>query len=143
MFICTKIFILKKSFNIRRAERNEATMRMYRCRKGQRRCAIDQSEIDEYTMRGRPMKEVLIDEYPKITELTPKPVLSEEVVTLTVAEYEAMRLIDLLGLNQYQAGQLMNVSRGTIWRMLDSGRGKLMRVLTEGLKLKLEEQKKI
>ena len=118
-------------------------MRKYRCREGQRRCAINQEEIDDLTMRGRPLKEILIEEYPKITEVIPNPVLSDETVTLTIGEYEAMRLIDLLGLNQHQAGQLMNVSRGTIWRMLDSGREKLMKVLTEGLKLKLEEQKKI
>ncbi len=117
-------------------------MRMYRCRKGRRRSAFDYTE-SEYNLRGRPLKEVIVDDYPKITKLIPQPILSKETITLTIAEYEAMRLVDLLGLNQEQAGQMMDVSRGTIWRMLDSGRQKIIRVLTEGIELIIEEQKKI
>lgn len=117
-------------------------MRMYRRRKGRGVEGYDFTE-SEYNLRGRPLKEVIVEDYPKISKLIPQPILSEEPITLTIAEYEAMRLVDLLGLNQEQAGQMMDVSRGTIWRMLDSGRQKLMRVLTEGIELLIEEQKKI
>ncbi len=35
----------------------------------------------------------------------------------------------------------MNVSRGTIWRLLDSGRSKLISVIVEGKKLVIEKTK--
>ena len=46
-------------------------------------------------------------------------------------ELEALRLCDLEGLDQEGAGQLMGVSRGTVQRLLKSGRKTLMRVLVE------------
>ena len=56
-----------------------------------------------------------------------------------IGEYEALRLVDQLGYNQEEAGQSMNVSRGTIWRLLDSGRAKMIRVISEGKKLVVEK----
>lgn len=41
-------------------------------------------------------------------------------------EFEAMRLCDLEGLEQTEAGEKMGVSRGTIQRLLNSGRRKLI-----------------
>ena len=94
---------------------------------------------EDYLSRGRPLKEILIDDFPETTEVVPNPLLSKEELLLTIGEYEAMRLVDLEGLNQDQAGQLMNVSRGTIWRLLDSGREKMLLMLTQGRKLVLEK----
>ena len=109
-------------------------MREYRCRKG-RRMGSRRFETGDQGMRGRPLKEIVLDDFPKIKEIIPNPKLSEEEIFLTFAEYEAMRLVDLEGLNQDMAGNLMEVSRGTIWRLLSSGRTKLMQVLTKGQKL--------
>ncbi|NHI92570.1 MAG: DUF134 domain-containing protein [Candidatus Lokiarchaeota archaeon] len=47
-------------------------------------------------------------------------------------EFEAVRLVDLDRLTQDQAGEKMNISRGTIWRLLQSGREKLMLAIVEG-----------
>jgi len=47
-------------------------------------------------------------------------------------ELEALRLVDLEGLSQDEAGARMGVSRGTIWRLLQSARKKVARSLTEG-----------
>lgn len=122
-------------------------MRMYRRRGGggrggRRRKSLGDSE-SELQLRGRPLKEIVIEDYPEITKITPQPTLSENQLTLTIAEYEAMRLIDLKGLNQEEAGLLMNVSRGTIWRLLDSGREKIMKMLSEGMEIVIEKQEKI
>lgn len=52
-------------------------------------------------------------------------------------EFEAMRLCDLEGLSQIDAGQRMQVSRGTIQRLLESGRRQVVLALlhNEGLGL--------
>ena len=89
--------------------------------------------------RGRPLKEIHVEDFPKVTEINPNPKQSDEIIHLTVGEYEALRLVDQQGYNQEEAGQSMNVSRGTIWRLLDSGRAKMIRVISEGKKLVVEK----
>lgn len=50
-------------------------------------------------------------------------------------EAEALRLIDYEGLLQEEASQRMGVSRGTVWRCLDSARKKVGAMLVEGREL--------
>jgi len=45
---------------------------------------------------------------------------------IEVDEFEAIRICDYEGLNQIEASLLMNVSRGTIQRLLNSGRKKIV-----------------
>lgn len=54
-------------------------------------------------------------------------------------EYEVLRLIDYMGLDQEQAGKMMGVSRGTIWRLLQSARKKLIATIVEGKGLQIIE----
>jgi predicted DNA-binding protein (UPF0251 family) len=56
---------------------------------------------------------------------------------LALDEFEAMRLCDLEGLSQIEAGEHMQVSRGTVQRLLESGRRKVVQALlaNEGLGL--------
>jgi len=90
---------------------------------------------------GRPMKPRTIREEPRITRFV--PVVSEgkgvesgkEPVTMTYDEFEALRLVDYEGLLQDEASQQMGVSRGTVWRCLDSGRRKVAAMLVEGREL--------
>jgi predicted DNA-binding protein (UPF0251 family) len=49
-----------------------------------------------------------------------------------MAELEAFRLVDMEGLSQEDAGQRMGVSRGTIWRLVQSARKKTAQALSEG-----------
>jgi len=114
-------------------------MRPYRCRQGQGRGQGKGGYEGGEAPRGRPLKEIRIDDFPKVIEINPNPKLSDEIIHLTVGEYEAMRLVDQNGFNQDEAGQAMNVSRGTIWRLLDSGRAKMIRVIVEGKKLVIEK----
>lgn len=50
-------------------------------------------------------------------------------IVIGLDEFEAMRLCDLEELDQITAGERMGVSRGTIQRLLTSGRKKLIEAL--------------
>ena len=63
--------------------------------------------------------------------------LLEEII-LTMDEFEAIRLADLDGLYHEQAAARMNVSRQTFGRIIEGARGKVARVLVEGLALRIE-----
>ena len=54
-----------------------------------------------------------------------------EPITIMPDELEALRLVYLEGLTQKEASERMGISRGTLWRLLDSGRKKLVRALLE------------
>lgn len=62
-----------------------------------------------------------------------------EITELGLDELEAMRLCDLEGKQQEEAAQAMGVSRGTIQRLLQSGRKKLLTSITEGHALSFAE----
>ena len=49
--------------------------------------------------------------------------------SLTLDEFEALRLVDVDGLNQIEASDSMQVSRATIQRLLTSGRKKLVEAI--------------
>ncbi len=59
-----------------------------------------------------------------------KPIQKEPVYVMP-DELEALRLVYLEGLTQEEAAKRMNVSRGTLWRMLNSGRRKVVQALVE------------
>ncbi|MGQ9699471.1 MAG: DUF134 domain-containing protein [Candidatus Bipolaricaulaceae bacterium] len=53
-------------------------------------------------------------------------------VFLQLDELEALRLCDLLDLDQEEAGRRMGVSRATVQRLLASGRAKVAEALVQG-----------
>jgi len=59
------------------------------------------------------------------------PMTELDVIHLGADELEAMRLCDLDGLEQAEAGERMGVSRGTVQRLVKSGRAKVLRALVE------------
>ncbi|MDD5712149.1 MAG: DUF134 domain-containing protein [Smithellaceae bacterium] len=61
-----------------------------------------------------------------------------EEVTLTLDEYEAIRLADLEGQYQEQAAQRMGISRQTFGRIIDSAHRKIADVLIHGKALRIE-----
>jgi len=61
-------------------------------------------------------------------------------VVLDGAELEAMRLVDLEGLSQEEAGAKMGVSRGTIWRLLQEARRKPTAALSEGRRIDIKPE---
>jgi len=87
--------------------------------------------------RGRFPKPVTLGMTPPITGLIPNPARSLEPIFMNTAELEAFRLVDLEGLSQEEAGKRMGVSRGTVWRLLQSARRKTAQTLTEGRPLQI------
>jgi hypothetical protein len=55
--------------------------------------------------------------------------MGSDPIYIEPAEMEALRLVDLEGLSQEEAGDRMGISRGTVWRLLQSGRKKAVEAL--------------
>ncbi len=60
-----------------------------------------------------------------------------ETITMTVDEYETIRLIDLLGCTQEDCARQMGVARTTIQSAYNRARHKLARMLAEGKVLRI------
>ena len=88
----------------------------------------------------RPVKCRMVEREPVHTVFkpagVPKTLLEEEVVT--VEGLEAIRLKDLLGLEQEECAECMHVSRATFQRLLTSARESIARALIEGKALRIE-----
>ncbi len=56
----------------------------------------------------------------------------EDSVILTVEEYEAVRLVDFLGMEQEEAAFQVGVSRRAFWQDLQSARFKIAKALSTG-----------
>ena len=67
------------------------------------------------------------------------PLSQMEVTELGLDELEAMRLCDLEGKQQEEAAAAMGVSRGTIQRLLETGRGKAIDALVHGKALSFSD----
>lgn len=63
------------------------------------------------------------------------PMPQLEVMTLGEDELEALRLCDVEGLHQAVAGERMGVSRGTVQRLLKTGRETIVRAIAENAAL--------
>lgn len=85
--------------------------------------------------RGRFPIQPKIKGTPFANKMEPEPKGDTEPIYIDVAEVEVLRLVDLEGLYQEQAGKEMGVSRGTIWRLLVSAREKVTRSIYEGRSL--------
>jgi uncharacterized protein len=66
------------------------------------------------------------------------PACDLEVVTVTLDEFEAIRLADIGGLYQEQAALRMRVSRATFGRIIESAHRKIADALVNGKTLKIE-----
>ena len=61
-----------------------------------------------------------------------------EVIIMTVEEYETIRLIDLEGMMQEECAERMKVARTTVQRIYNDARKKLAKSLVNGNMLKIE-----
>ena len=93
--------------------------------------------------RGRIPSPVFIEQDPKARIFNPQPMGESEPVVLEPDELEALRLVDLEGLSQEEAGERMGISRGTIWRLLQSARRKTTLALTDGRTIRISENTEI
>ena len=61
----------------------------------------------------------------------------EEIIVMSVEEYETIRLIDSEGLTQEECSKSMGVARSTVQRIYDEARKKLADALVNGKTLKI------
>lgn len=66
------------------------------------------------------------------------PMSDLALIHLELAELEALRLCDLEGHEQESAGASMKVSRGTVQRLLSSGRAKVVKALVTSAALVID-----
>lgn len=84
---------------------------------------------------ARPLKRRRVCEMPETAEFVPTGGAYSETVEMTVDEYEAMRLIDLLGYSQEECAVQMNVARTTVQAIYDMARRKLADAIVGGKRL--------
>ena len=89
---------------------------------------------------GRPPKERGISEPPRIQSFKPAgvPLRVLERVSLTLDEFEAIRLADHQGLDHEQAAERMGISRTTFTRLIEKARHKTACSLIEVKELHIE-----
>ena len=89
---------------------------------------------------NRPKKPRCCQEYSGDCVIKPRgiPFSKLEKVKLGLDELEAMRLCDLERCGQEEAGRLMEVSRGTVFRLIKSGRSKIIEAILESKALVIE-----
>lgn len=83
--------------------------------------------------RGRRRGQRWITEIPETRRFEPEGEKKGENVKITLEELEAIRLVDLLELQQQEAALYMGVSRKAFWNDLRSGRKKVASALVYGL----------
>lgn len=62
----------------------------------------------------------------------------DRIITMSIDEYETVRLIDLEGLTQEECAQQMNIARTTVQRIYSDVRKKIAESLVQGKVLKIE-----
>jgi len=88
--------------------------------------------------RGRPKKVRIVEGEPKIKQFSPRgrPGRPDEI-TLSLDQYEALRLADYKKLKQFQAAKSMGISRATFGRIIKEARFKLTNGLINGKIIKI------
>lgn len=64
--------------------------------------------------------------------------IENEIIIMTVEEYETIRLIDLEGLTQEECANRMQVARATVQKIYNDARSKIAESLVNGGVLKIE-----
>ena len=92
---------------------------------------------------GRCPKEVRIGLPQRVMRFVPRPrAFSEGTTFLNPKELEVLRLTDIEDLSQEEVGTKMGISRGTVWRTLQSARKKVADALVNGKEIELVEELK-
>ena len=86
---------------------------------------------------ARPVKRRRICQLPRTDGFAPCSVQNPELTEITLDEYEAIRLIDYLGLSQEECAAQMNVARTTVQAIYDAARRKLADMLVNGKRLNI------
>ncbi|HOU70572.1 MAG TPA: DUF134 domain-containing protein [Methanothrix sp.] len=88
--------------------------------------------------RGRRRGRRWISEVPAVRCFLPEGCPRKEFLSLTLEELEAVRLVDLLDLDQEDAAFYMGISRKALWNDLMKARNKIAAALVYGMGLRIE-----
>ncbi len=88
----------------------------------------------------RPVKCRRVNFLPEVKYFKPAGILMRDVeeVCLSIEEVEAIRLKDLEGLEQEESAKMMNISRPTFHRILNSGHQKIAEALFSGKAIRID-----
>lgn len=77
---------------------------------------------------------------PKVVFFKPHgiPLKDIEIINLAIDEYEAIRLADYENLKHLEASKMMNISRPTFTRLLESAHKKISHSIVEGKAIRIE-----
>ncbi len=91
------------------------------------------------SIRGRPRKYRIVKLDPKISQFSPrgKPGRPEEI-SLSMDQFEAIRLYDHMGLTQKEAAKSMHISQQTFSRILRVGHKAIADALVRGAIIKIQ-----
>ena len=87
---------------------------------------------------ARPIRCRKICAEPAYDNFKPDGILTGERITMTVDEYETIRLIDKENFSQEECGKYMHIARTTVQQIYDSARKKLAEVVVDGKMLRIE-----
>ncbi len=68
-----------------------------------------------------------------------KRMIELDEIVLTLPEFESIRLVDLQGVEQNKAGELMKISQPTFSRLLKSARRKISEAIVNGKAIKIQD----
>jgi len=88
--------------------------------------------------RGRRRCRRWVERLPTISKFEPAQGGEEDAVTLFVEEFEALRLVDLVGMDQIEAAIQMGISQKTLWNDLTSARKKIADAIVNGKPIRIE-----
>lgn len=87
---------------------------------------------------ARPVKKRFVCKEPRYKRFLPFLCANAEVVTLSIEEYETVRLIDHVGLTQEDAASHMNLTRTSVTALYGSARQKIADCLVNGKELMID-----
>lgn len=85
----------------------------------------------------RPKKCRRVCSLPRVCEFSPSGE-NTDFITLTVDEYESVRLIDKQGLSQEECAEYMQVARTTAQQIYSRAKQKIATALVDGLGIRIE-----
>ena len=83
----------------------------------------------------RPVRCRRIEQLPVYRSFSPDDIAATEEVRMTVDEYEALRLLDDVGLTQEACAAQMNIARTTVTAIYESARRKIAEAIVRGKRL--------
>lgn len=98
-------------------------------------CFYHMTEMRDIMPRPQKMRHICC--MPKNSAFLPEMRCTEKPVTISIDEYEVIRLIDLEGCTQEECAAQMHVSRSTIQNIYESARRKAADALVNGKQLRI------